>query len=159
MPQRPHIGYREPVQRVERIARIPAPPSDVFAYLADLDNIPQWQAGITSVRRTSPGPMQAGATAEVVRDLMGKPIVAPLLVSGYQPPHRLQIRTEVRGVRALAMLDLAPVDGGQTDVRFAMEIRASGLSSFMEPMIARGASAEVDSSLQRIHARFAAGAG
>ncbi len=144
------------MQRVERTARIPAPPQDVFAYLADLDNIPQWQAGVTGVRRTSPGPVQAGATAEVVREVMGKPIVAPLLVSGYQPPHRLEIRSEVSGVRALAMLELAPADGGQTVVRFAMEIRASGLTSFMEPMIARAASGEVDASLQRIHARFAA---
>ncbi len=33
------IGYREPMQRVEGSARIPAPVDEVFAYLADLDNV------------------------------------------------------------------------------------------------------------------------
>ena len=33
------------MQRVERSARIGAPPEAVFAYLADLDNLAEWQMG------------------------------------------------------------------------------------------------------------------
>ena len=109
------------MQRVEATARIAAAPEDLFAYLADLDNVAEWQGGVTSARRTSDGPMGIGATAMVVRDLMGQRIEAPLTVNAYEPPRRLGIGSEVSGVRVQAELDLAPADGGRaTDLVFGM---------------------------------------
>ncbi|HVM24311.1 MAG TPA: SRPBCC family protein [Candidatus Limnocylindrales bacterium] len=152
-----HIGYREPMQRVERTARIPAPPHEVFAYLADLDNVAEWQAGVTSAERTSPGEMSVGATAQVTRQLGGQRVTAPLTVTAYDPPRHLGIGSQVSGVRADATLDLAPSeDGAATDLSFAMEIRGSGLTAFMEPMIAGAARGDIETSLQRLQARFGA---
>jgi uncharacterized protein YndB with AHSA1/START domain len=143
------------MKRVEATARIAAAPEDLFAYLADLDNVAEWQGGVTSARRTSDGPMGIGATATVVRDLMGQHIEAPLTVNAYDPPRRLGIGSEVSGVRVQAELDLAPADEGRaTDLVFGMEIRASGFTSFMEPMIASAAKGEVSASLERVQARF-----
>ena len=143
------------MQRVEATARIAAAPEDLFAYLADLDNVAEWQGGVTSARRTSEGPMGIGATATVVRDLMGQRIEAPLTVNAYEPPRRLGIGSEVSGVRVQAELDLAPADDGRaTDLVFGMEIRASGFTSFMEPMIASAAKGEVSASLERVKSRF-----
>src|SRR5687767_9299988 len=143
------------MQRVEATARIAAAPEDLFAYLANLDNVAEWQGGVTSARRTSGGPMGIGATATVVRDLMGQRIEAPLTVNAYEPPRRLGIGSEVSGVRVQAELDLAPADEGRaTDLLFGMEIRASGFTSFMEPMIASAAKGEVSASLERVQAHF-----
>jgi uncharacterized protein YndB with AHSA1/START domain len=153
----PTIGvrYREPMQRVERTATLPAPPDEVFAYLSRLDRLPEWQAGIVDARRTSDGPPAVGATATVTRELMGDRIIAPLTITAYDPPHRLEIGTEVSGVRVAASLDLAPADGGSaTDLAFAMEIHASGFSRFMEPMIAGAAGGDIEASLARLAARF-----
>ena len=145
------------MKRVEATARIAAPPDQVFGYLADLDNVGDWQGGVTSAQRTSEGPMGRGATAIVTRELMGQRIEAPLTVNAYEPPQRLGIGSEVSGVRVQADLVLAPTDGGSaTDLAFAMEIRGSGFTSFMEPMIASAARDEVRASLDRIAARFAA---
>ena len=144
------------MQRVEASEVIPAPPAEVFAYLADLDNVGDWQSGVTRAHRTSDGPMGPGATAEVTRDVMGQRITAPLRITVYEPPHRLEIASEVSGVRALAQLDLAPGrDEGTTDLRFAMEIRGSGLTSFMEPMIASAARGDIATSLERVRSGFA----
>ena len=150
------IRYREPMQRVEGSARIPAPPDDVFAYLSDLDNVGEWQGGVTAARRTSDGPMGVGATAVVTRQLMGQALEAPLTVNTFEPPRRLGIGSEVSGVQAQAVLDLAPADDGRaTDLAFSMEIRGSGLTAFMEPMIASAAKGDIEASLQRVQARFA----
>jgi uncharacterized protein YndB with AHSA1/START domain len=143
------------MKRVERRARIGAPPEELFAYLADLAHLPEWQSGIVSAEITSPGEIREGSTARVVRELMGQRIEAPLRVTAYDPPRRIVIGSEVSGVRATAELDLAPLDGGTTDLAFAMEIRGSGLTAFMEPMIARAAASDVDASLERVRARFA----
>ncbi|HEX7197576.1 MAG TPA: SRPBCC family protein [Candidatus Limnocylindria bacterium] len=146
------------MQRVERRAVIGAPPSEVFAYLSDLNNLADWQSGVVEARLTSDGEMGVGTTAIVARELMGQRMEAPLTVTDYDPPRRLAIGSEVSGVRANATLDLAPVaDGEATDLAFAMEIRGSLLTGFMEPMIASAAGGDIDASLQRLQARFSAG--
>ncbi|HET9416662.1 MAG TPA: SRPBCC family protein [Candidatus Limnocylindria bacterium] len=145
------------MQRVDGSARIPAPPDEVFAYLADLDNVAEWQGGVTDARRTSEGPMGIGSTAIVVRNLMGQRLEAPLMVNEFDPPRRLGIGSEVSGVKAQAVLTLAPADEAHaTDLAFSMEIRGSGFTSFMEPMIASAARGDIAASLERVRARFAA---
>jgi carbon monoxide dehydrogenase subunit G len=144
------------MKRVERHAVIGAPPAEVFAYLSDLENLSEWQTGVTSARRTSEGDMGVGGTAIVVRELMGQTIEAPLTITEYDPPRRLAIGSEVSGVRALGVLDLAPADdGATTELSFAMEIRGSMLTTFMEPMIAGAAGGDIDASLERLKQRFA----
>jgi uncharacterized protein YndB with AHSA1/START domain len=142
------------MKRVERSARIGAPPATVFAYLADLDNLAEWQMGVVSAEQTSAGEMRVGSTARVVRELMGQRIEAPLTVTEYDPPHRLVIASEVSGVKAAGDLELSDAGDDATDLRFAMEIRGSLLTSFMEPIIARAAEGDIDASLQRVKARF-----
>lgn len=147
------------MKRVEASARVPAAPDDVFAYLADLDNVSEWQQGVTAVQDTSDQPMGIGSTATVTRELMGQRIEVPLTVTAYEPPRRLGIGSEVSGVRVQAVLDLAPAEDGTTELAFAMEIRGSGFTSFMEPMIASTARDEIRASLDRIAATFGAEAG
>jgi uncharacterized protein YndB with AHSA1/START domain len=143
------------MKRVERRAVIGAPPAEVFAYLSDLDTLAEWQGGIVSARRTSYGEMGVGATALVARELMGQRMEAPLTVTEYEPPRRLAIGSEVSGVKAHATLDLAPAeDGAATDLQFAMEIRGSMLTAFMEPMIASAAGGDIEASLERLKQRF-----
>lgn len=141
---------------MERGARIDAPPDEVFAYLTDLEKLPEWQAGVVSARRTDDQEMQVGATAVVVRDVMGNRVEAPLTITEYEPPRRLGIGSKVSGVKANATLELAPADAGRaTDLTFAMEIRGSGFSGFIEGMIASAAGGDIDASLERLRDRFA----
>jgi len=97
----------------------------------------------------------------VVRQLMGQRLEAPLTVNEFEPPRRLGIGSEVSGVKAQALLTLAPAeDGHATDLAFSMEIRGSGFTSFMEPMIASAAKGDIAASLERVQARFSqAGSG
>lgn len=152
------MGYRVGVKRVERQATIGAPPDEVFAYVSDLEKLSEWQAGVVSAQRTSDGPMAVGATALVTRELMGKRVEAPLTVTEYDPPRRLAIGSEVSGVKAQGTLDFVPSgDGKATDLTFAMEIRGSGFTGFMEGMIASAAGGDIDSSLARLQERFKGG--
>ncbi len=143
------------MKRVERTARINAPPEAVFAYVTDLDNLPEWMTGVVSVEMTSDGRAELGATARVIRELMGQRVEAPLTITAYDPPRRLAIDSEVSGVRASADLVLS-ADGAGTLLAFAMEIRASGMTRFMEPMIAGAAGGDIDESMRRVQERFAA---
>jgi carbon monoxide dehydrogenase subunit G len=143
------------MQRVERTATIGSPPAELFAYLADLDNLDEWMAGIVRAEVTSPGELGVGSTAHVVRALGSQQVEAALTVAEYDPPRHLVITSEVAGVRVAASLDLEPAAEEATDLRFAMEIRGSMLTRFMEPMIAGAAGGEIDATLERLRARFA----
>ncbi len=140
---------------MERSIDIPAAPRAVFDYASSLDNLPSWQSGIASAKMTSSGPMSIGSTALVVRELMGQRIEAPLEVIAYEPPRRLQLHSEVSGVRADAILEVEPDDSGGSRVTFAMEIRGSMLTAFMESMIASAAEGDIGSSLERLKTALA----
>ena len=145
------------MKRVERTANINAPPSEVFAYLSDLRNVADWMTGVVSADQTSEGEMGLGSTALVIRELMGQRFEAPLTVTEFDPPRRVVIGSEVSGVKASVELELLPDGDEATDLQFAMEIRGSMLTSFMEPMIANAAGSDIDASLERIKAKFEPG--
>jgi carbon monoxide dehydrogenase subunit G len=143
------------MKRVERTATIATPPAELFAYLADLDNLDEWMAGIVSAEVTSAGEHGVGTTARVVRALGSQRVEAPLTVAEYDAPRHIVITSEVSGVNVAASLDLSPAADGATELHFAMEIRGSMLTRFMEPMIAGAAGGEIDATLERLRARFA----
>ena len=143
------------MKRVERTASIATPPPALFDYLADLENLDEWMEGIVSAEVTSPGELGVGSTARVVRAFGGQRVEAPLTVAEYDPPRHLVITSEVAGVSVAASLDLEPTGADATDLRFAMEIRGSMLTRFMEPMIAGAAGGEIDATLHRLRTRFA----
>jgi uncharacterized protein YndB with AHSA1/START domain len=43
------------------------PVEDVFAFLADFENVPRWNKAILRTRKTSPGPVGVGTTYRQVR--------------------------------------------------------------------------------------------
>src|SRR5918996_4853712 len=103
------------MQGVERTATIGSPPAELFAYLADLDNLDKWMAGIVSAEVTSSGELGAGSTARVVRALGSQRVEAPLTVAEYDPPRHLVITSEVSGVNVAASLDLEPAVDDSTE--------------------------------------------
>lgn len=143
------------MQRVGRRTVLPVTPHDLWLYLADLRNLPEWLSGVTTAQVTSPGPIGPGTTLRVERLVNGRPIAAPLEVIAWEPSRRLGLVTTIQGVHAEAFLHLAPFSGGaRTELAFEMSVRAGGLMSLAEKMIARGADAEVVGTLDRLHARF-----
>jgi carbon monoxide dehydrogenase subunit G len=142
------------VKRVERRTTVSGPTAEVFTYLADLRNVADWMTGVVSAEQTSDGEMGVGSTALVVREVMGQRFEAPLTVTEFDPPRHVVIGSEVSGVKANVQLDLAPDGDDATELQFAMEIRGSMLTMFMEPMIANAAGSDIDASLERIRERF-----
>jgi len=142
------------MRRVERSARIGASPSVLFDYLANLDNVVEWQSGVVSAEHASGGQLGIGSTARIVREMMGRRLEAPVTVTGFDPPRRLELGSEISGVRATLELSLAEAGTDATELGIAMEIRGTILTAFMEPMIAGAAGGDIDESLRRLSERF-----
>ncbi len=145
------------MRTVSASAEIPAPPAEVFAFLADLENLPRWQSGVVSAELTTPGEVGVGSRAHVARELLGQRIEVDITVAGYEPGRHVLLESAASGIGVQARLDLEPSAGGTT-VTFAMEIRAQNI--FMAPiegMVAGAAEQDLAASLDRIRAHFAVG--
>jgi carbon monoxide dehydrogenase subunit G len=140
------------MRRVEASQTISASPETVFAFVADLANLPRWQSGIVSAEQTTPDPVGIGSSAHVVRELLGQRLTVDLSVTDYQPGRRLALASAASGIAVTGVLDLEPASAG-TLIRFTMEIRAQNV--FMAPFegaVAGAAASDIATSLDQLKA-------
>jgi carbon monoxide dehydrogenase subunit G len=71
---------------------VPGDIAAAFDYIADFSNAAEWDPGIETARRTSPGPIATGATFELVAEFMGRNVVTNYEVLEHEPPHRVVFR-------------------------------------------------------------------
>ena len=147
------------MRRISGSAFIPAPPSEVYAFLSEPANLPRWQTGVVSSVRTSPPPTEAGSTVRVVIEVMGQRVTADTTVREAVKDRRLVIATSASGMSLVGTLDLAPAEGG-TRLSFSSEVKAQNLfMAALEGMVADVAERDLDASLARLQAVLAAGEG
>jgi carbon monoxide dehydrogenase subunit G len=138
------------MRRVEASASIEAPAESIFAFVADLDNLATWQPGVVSAQQTSPGAVEVGATARVLRELMGQRVTVDLEVTDYVAGRRLALASAAGGLTITAAMDLEP-HGQATLARVATEIRTrSAFLAPLEGMAARIAEDDMVAGLQRL---------
>ncbi len=90
---------------------IALPADEVFAFLADLRNIPAWNYAIERTLPTSPGPAGVGATYRQTRTIP-RPGEEDLQIIVFQPPSRLAIQGQIGPFQATTSYLLEPAAGG-----------------------------------------------
>jgi uncharacterized protein YndB with AHSA1/START domain len=90
------------------IARSPA---IVFAYLADLEHVPEWNWAIVSTRKVSPGGAGVGTRYEQRRSVP-RPAVEMLEVTELESDRRIQVVGDLGPFKARLTYELSPIRGG-----------------------------------------------
>jgi uncharacterized protein YndB with AHSA1/START domain len=67
----------------EIVVVIDRPVKDVFAALVNVDRAPDWNPGVTEVRRTSDGPLEVGSTVVYVGRFLGRNFESPSKCTEY----------------------------------------------------------------------------
>jgi uncharacterized protein YndB with AHSA1/START domain len=70
---------------------ITRPPEDVFAFLTDVKNLPQWQSSAVSAE--AEGPMHTGTRIRERRTFAGRDVRTTLEVVTYEPPRRFDVES------------------------------------------------------------------
>jgi uncharacterized protein YndB with AHSA1/START domain len=119
---------------ISTTVEINRPIEEVFEYLTNLDNAPEWSVELVEV--THDGPFRLGATGTDVR-MMGKNQVSmPWTVTEFSPPHRMVLAyTEPFPINA-AFLFASTASGG-TQVTCNTEMEPKGRWRLLSPMMAR----------------------
>jgi uncharacterized membrane protein len=126
---------------------IARPPAEVFAFLADGTNGPQWRSGVLDVALRS-GQGQGAVYQQGVKGPFGRRVSADYEITEYQPGRRLGFRAVSGPVRPEGAYDLEPAEGG-TRVTFSLRCSPRGVKKLMTPMVAQTMRSEV-SQLERL---------
>jgi carbon monoxide dehydrogenase subunit G len=144
---------------VQRRVHLDPTPDEVFAYLTDVERIPEWQAeaGIRRVTRSDTGPMGVGSTFRMERHAQGRTAGIDATMNLWEPTHRFAFDT-LDDAKFAGHFDtqLEPGSGGGTDLTWTVDMRPPGLWRLMSPVIRRAIdkAADVDfANLQRKLAR------
>ena len=77
----------------EKIITINRPVEEVFAYVSDLQNGPQWQNGLLEVRRITKGPLGIGTQFTAVRKFMGRKMESVIEFTTYEPNKKIAFKS------------------------------------------------------------------
>ena len=118
--------------RFENTVTIRRPAEDVFAFLADFENVPRWNHAIESTTKTSPGPVGVGSTYRQIRS-EPKRSEEGFEVTVFEPTRRLAIDGEIGPFHARVDYRLEPIEGA-TRLTNAVELEpASAVSKLLAP--------------------------
>jgi carbon monoxide dehydrogenase subunit G len=143
------------MRSVERRGEIAADPETIFAFLAEVENLPHWQPGVTAARRLTEGPMRVGSVARVTTRAIGQTIEADVKVIELEAPRHLAFETEVSNVRVVASVDVSSIGPDRSQVVVTLTVDASGFMKFAEPMIAGTAEQELAGAIESLRQAIA----
>lgn len=120
--------------KVEESIVIRRPIEEVFAFLADQTNAPNWQSGLLEVRRTTDGPVGIGTKHTAVRKFMGRRMEATNEYVVYEPNKEVTFTGTANSAdfKHSYLTEVAP---GGTKVISRMEMETKGLFGLAEPLI------------------------
>ena len=95
---------------VEHTLQIARPVDEVFAYLTDIERIPEWQASAEEV--SLEGELAEGSRIREVRSMMGRRATSTMEVTEYDPPKRFSLRTVEGPITYTVEHALESVNGG-----------------------------------------------
>jgi uncharacterized protein YndB with AHSA1/START domain len=113
---------------------IDRPPAAVFAYLADLENLPRWNCAISETRKITAGPVRVGSRYQQSRTI---PVHSEesLEVIEFEPDRRLAIRGTLSSLPGQIGYTLSP-NGNATTVTNTVELQPPHTLSLVAPLAA-----------------------
>jgi carbon monoxide dehydrogenase subunit G len=137
--------------RYELAVEIARPPAEVYAYLADPGNLPDWQADVEEVRGAPGGPLSTGASFTEVRSFLGKRVESTLEAAVAEPGRELALRT-VSGPVHVTIQHLLEPAGAGTALRVVAEADPGKLLGLGGPLVRRAAERRARADFERLRA-------
>jgi uncharacterized protein YndB with AHSA1/START domain len=120
--------------KVETTVQIARPPDDVFAFIAEPENLPRWDPAIREVRRKEPGPVAKGSGLVVSAEESGRRVTVDSHVTEFEPGRAFGVAATFSGVPLRLQWRLDP-SGSGTKLTTTAEAQLSGFLSFAGGMI------------------------
>ncbi|HET9008346.1 MAG TPA: SRPBCC family protein [Actinomycetes bacterium] len=130
---------------------------DVFAFLADFENIPSWNYAIVETKKTSPGPVGVGTTYRQLRSVPSRSEEG-FQVTAFEPSSRLEVHGDIGPFTATIGYLLAPTDHGTRLTNVVDLESASGPLRLLAPLAASRVKTAVAANLDTLKQLLETGA-
>jgi uncharacterized protein YndB with AHSA1/START domain len=114
---------------------IHCPIAEVFAFVADQTNAPQWQEGLLEVRRTTGEALGVGTKHTVARKFLGRRLELTNEYTKYEPNKQISFKGDSGPMRFETSYLTEPTTDG-TKVTCQMQMEQGGLFALAEPLMA-----------------------
>jgi Polyketide cyclase / dehydrase and lipid transport len=116
---------------------IERPPAEVFRFVATdhFQNHPTWDPAVTSITKTSPGPMGVGTTARLVRTDRDRRVEGTMEVTEYQPVSSFTEVSRFGPFTLHARATLAAVAPSSTRLEMVIDTHARGVMRLVLPLM------------------------
>ena len=138
----------------EKIITIQRPIDEVFAYVSDLQNSPQWQKGVVEARRMTDGPLGIGTQFMDVRKYTGsRTLESAIQCTHYELNKKIVFKTISSSWPHEDIYQFESIDGG-TRLTNRFELQISGWMAMAGPLIALGLKGEMSANIGNLKARL-----
>ncbi len=134
--------------KVAQSVIIDLPAEEIFAYIADFENAADWSGFVITIKKTSPGTMQVGATLRATSRFLGRWLECTYEVVECEPGHHITLKS-ISGVVPWVFYYLfEPLEEGRARVLQEAVIHLKGgLLGLPGPMAASTISRQLDHDL------------
>jgi hypothetical protein len=122
--------------QLESRTELRAPASQVFDFVADHTNAPQWQSGIDEIRRITPGPLGVGSEHELTRRFAGMKIIARNRYVSFEPGRFVAFEIPAGKISGVASYLVEPTGADTCRLISSVDFRVAGLARFATPLLA-----------------------
>ena len=123
-------------------------PAEVFAFLANFENVPRWNYAISETRNVTGGSVGVGSRYRQTRTLPTRS-EEMFEVTEFEPDHRLSIRGQLGPFHAEVAYVVAPVENGTT-LTNTVNLQPSGPLRLIAPLAASGVKSAVAANLRTL---------
>lgn len=132
--------------RAEESIFVERPIEEVFAYLTDLDRVPEWQTNVLFLQPQSAGGLRAGAQLVELRKFLGRKVESVVEVTEYEPPHRYTIKVQ-SGPIPFEISNVLSESGGGTRIDAVVEGEPGRFFGLVEWRVVKAVERELWNSL------------
>jgi carbon monoxide dehydrogenase subunit G len=111
------------------------PVQEVFDYLSDFQNGPQWQSGLQGIGRITEGPIGVGTRFTSVRKAMGRRMESGIEFTAFELNKKFSIKS-YSGSSPFKQTFLFENEAEGTRVNTTFELELGGLMNLAEPLVA-----------------------
>lgn len=136
---------------IDLFTLVDCPLQEVFDFLSNPLNLPQWQTMIARIEQTTPGNPAVGTKYRVFASALGRNIEGELQITTFEPPHQIGFRNQSGPMRVEITVTLKPVGSG-AKIALHAEGNPAGAFALAEGILAGKVKNEMEANLARLKA-------
>ena len=121
--------------KISEVVTISRPPADVFAFMANLDNIPKWNGEVESFTIATPGPTRVGSQFVEHTKVASSRITVHCAVTDFTPSSRIVFVGESTPLDFEFAYTLEPAGAG-TKLSLQGQVTPKGFMALLAPLMA-----------------------